>query len=441
MSVLHALGVTPPTISSIMATGQGQNQGGVNQNNQGNNQSVNQINANNSNGYPPNGSYPVVGSNHNNTSYAPEMSRNVQFNNMTNNHNQFDNQVSQMGQNTVLSGVDDDISQLAKRNRPNPILEREEDREEKFHQDMGSLSTSHYHFPTGRRCSPRPIDALRFERMGPHEWGIVETKVYDVCEFMKMLALDMGDSSVCLIDETILQKSIGFLPKKHAVKMSLGGIGYKSSAEGVTSLEKELTLNDSLVTSWTKSDRPQLREMACQWQWQKQLPSLQREGESVGKDETLITFWRSSDTTDFTSSGRNSCACDNCQDTDVPCHGGGNHIGPGHNSCSCNDCSHGLTHHNHEANMVENSLINESYSLPTTVPSQTTPFNQTLPLHSDNIIIQRPRQSHVHMHNHNTHNKPKGYLVYEQSLQVGVVVRANVALGLKEDLWYAYICI
>jgi hypothetical protein len=29
----------------------------------------------------------------------------------------------------------------------------------------------------GRRCSPRPIDALRFERMGTHEWGIVETKV------------------------------------------------------------------------------------------------------------------------------------------------------------------------------------------------------------------------------------------------------------------------
>jgi hypothetical protein len=66
---------------------------------------------------------------------------------------------------------------------------------------------------------------------------------------MKMLALDKGDSSVCLIDETILQKSIGFLPKKHALKNGgLGGVGFKSSSDGVTSLEKELTNNDALVS-------------------------------------------------------------------------------------------------------------------------------------------------------------------------------------------------
>ena len=127
------------------------------------------------------------------------------------------------------------------------------------------LSTSHYHFPTGRRCSPRPIDALRFERVGSHEWSIIETKVYDVCEFMKMLALDMGDTPVCLIDESALQKCSGFLPRKVAGKIGLGGIGYKSTVEGVMSLTKELTLNNSLITSWTKADRPQLREMACQW--------------------------------------------------------------------------------------------------------------------------------------------------------------------------------
>mmetsp|Transcript_28268 Transcript_28268/g.27102 ORF Transcript_28268/g.27102 Transcript_28268/m.27102 type:complete len:327 (-) Transcript_28268:759-1739(-) len=213
------------------------------------------------------------------------------------------------------------------------------------------------------------------------------------------------------------------------------------------SLEKELTLSDALITSWTKSDRPQLREMACQWQWQKQLPSNQTQGD-MNKDETLITFWRSSDTTDFTAFGRNSCACDGCQDGDTPCHGG-SHSGPGHNSCDCNGCSHHPpTHqHNHEN---ENVLkMNDNYPHPSSVPILNIPSSQTFPQVIDINATQRPRQGqgqsmgqshqshqpHVNMYNHNIQNKPKGYLVYEQSLQVGIVVRANASIGLREDLW------
>ena len=309
------------------------------------------------------------------------------------------------------------------------------------------LSTSHYHFPTGRRCSPRPIDALRFERVGTHEWSIVETKVYDVCEFMKMLALDMGDTPVCLIDESMLQQSSGFLPKKLSAQIGLGGIGYKSTNDGVMSLTKELTLNNSMITSWTKADRPQLREMACQWQWQKQLPASDIEGDSGSKDETMITFWRSNDTTDF-SLGRNSCQG---ADNNRPCGGGG---GAGcHNSCG--GCSGADTHDDHNNGYSNGSSHLDEYSVngkesnPITVPftvgvsiSQQNLIENSL-YNNGQLLRQRPHTQHSNSYSnhisqpHIQHVKKqsKGYLVYEQTLQVGVVVRANPAIGVMEDLW------
>ena len=352
------------------------------------------------------------------------------------------------------------------------------------------LSTSHYHFPTGRRCSPRPIDALRFERVGTHEWCIVETKVYDVCEFMKMLALDMGDTPVCLIDESILQKSQGFLPKKMSSAIGLGGIGYRSTLDGVVSLTKELTLNNSMITSWTKSERPQLREMACQWQWQKQLPALDSE-ENGSKDETMITFWRSSDTTDFSLGGRNSCLCSGSQDGENshPCGGGSG-------ACGCEGDS-GMHNHYHDQSQINNqnnmniqnnsgsqNHINNNNQINNNLNqsnhqnnNQSMNQNQNQNQLSRDMIRGSPRENstgikhsdlssndftahaHIHQHQHqgrqltnapyaqhsNVHisqlhmqfalKQPKGYLVYERSRRVGVVVRANASIGLKEDVW------
>ena len=401
------------------------------------------------------------------------------------------------------------------------------------------LSTSHYHFPTGRRCSPRPIDALRFERVGSHEWSIIETKVYDVCEFMKMLALDMGDTPVCLIDESALQKSSGFLPRKVSGKIGFGGIGYKSTVEGVMSLTKELTHNNSLITSWTKADRPQLREMACQWQWQKQLPAADSEGETSGgsKDETLMTFWRSSDTTDFSLGGRNSCLCHDCSDVDDshPCGGkgssrcggcgGADGVMYGHeeskaqngyqhphlptqpqqqqllptqnqnqnqnqipNLNQLQNLTQNLTqnpnhamnhnpntnqHYNNNIqnqNPVQNLIINPSeyadgiyrgtVGLPQPSPVFGNNNNENM-FHPANGQPLRPQQqqqqqqqqqnkqqqsimpgynTHTHTHAHSQYysrssSQPKGYLVYEQTLQVGIVIRANPFIGIHEDLW------
>jgi hypothetical protein len=361
---------------------------------------------------------------------------------------------------TGAAAQDDDKSLPAKRMRATPPSEAmalenpsTEIKALTHPETAPGLSTSHYHFPTGRRCSPRPIDALRFERVGTHEWCIVETKVYDVCEFMKMLALDMGDTPVCLIDESVLQKSLGFMPKKMASKIGLGGIGYKSTLDGVMSLTKELTLNNSMITSWTKSERPQLREMACQWQWQKQLPAIDSE-ESGSKDETMITFWRSSDTTDFSLGGRNSCLCNGCTDAENthPCGGSSS---SDHSACGC-DGENGVHKHHHDqnVNMVMNQNMNmnqRSIEHGRGSPMEHTSANKqsvsSSSEHSSNFQHQSRQQANapyalqhnnVHisqLHMQFTHNQPKGYLVYEQTLQVGVVVRANASIGLTEDLW------
>jgi hypothetical protein len=47
--------------------------------------------------------------------------------------------------------VDEDMSQSVKRSRSNPAVERINEEEERIHPDTGSLSTSHYHFPTGTK--------------------------------------------------------------------------------------------------------------------------------------------------------------------------------------------------------------------------------------------------------------------------------------------------
>ena len=428
------------------------------------------------------------------------------------------------------------------------------------HEISSGLSTSHYHVPTGRRCSPRPIDALRFERVAAYEWSIVETKVYDVCEFMKMLAMDMGDTPVCLIDESILQESPGLILRKQATKNGFGGIGYRSALEGVMSLTKELTMNNCMITSWTKADRPQLREMACQWQWQKHLPASESDGDNGLKDESMMSFWNSSDTTDFSMGGRNSCggcagkeggrACDGeGQGIDDPCacggeshseidegarhslgngqdqrdnsnqsnsnHSNGNGSGNGshqlqlqlqnqiqnhkNNSNGINNNGNGngnsnLSSNSHNTNtnyghmqngnlnintnMNTNGNANQSTSAkPSEMSNSNSNFNAsgsvTMSMNM-NTSYQRhsssPRQSDPNSNHHfssnyenrrpNTtnsqfaqfslknhlshttlsrapfvHYQPKGYLVYEQILQVGVVIRSNPAIGLREDLW------
>lgn len=382
------------------------------------------------------------------------------------------------GPTSGAAAQDDDKSLPAKRMRSTPPSESmaldnpsTESKPPSHPETATGLSTSHYHFPTGRRCSPRPIDALRFERVGTHEWCIVETKVYDVCEFMKMLALDMGDTPVCLIDESVLQMSSGFMPKKMASKIGLGGIGYKSTLDGVMSLTKELTLNNSMITSWTKSERPQLREMACQWQWQKQLPASDSE-ESGSKDETMITFWRSSDTTDFSLGGRNSCLCNGYNDTDNnhPCGGCSSNE---HSACGGCNGDTGVNKHQHDQNqnmnmnpnMNQNQNMNMNLNQHSIEQGRGSPREHSLSNtqsvsssleHSSNSMGHQNQNQNQHqsrqqmnapyaLHHNNVHisqlhmqftqSQPKGYLVYEQTLQVGVVVRANASIGLSEDLW------
>ena len=535
MSVLHALGDTKPVIASQPVQFQSSSSSSVSQTPHFNGNS-------NGNG---NG---ASSSNFN----SGEINRNPQCNA----HGTNQACCGTCGLDTASVSADDDKSAPAKRARvTSQIGETNGDApipDSKPHspsETTPGLSTSHYHFPTGRRCSPRPIDALRFERVGSHEWSIIETKVYDVCEFMKMLALDMGDTPVCLIDESALQKCSGFLPRKIAGSIGLGGIGYKSTVEGVMSLTKELTLNNSLITSWTKADRPQLREMACQWQWQKQLPAADSEGGSEGggsKDETLMTFWRSSDTTDFSLGGRNSCLCYDCSDVDDshPCGGKASGCGgcggaegdqarilygheesktqngyphphvpqpplhqqqkqqqvllpsqtqiqdqsqiPNINLRNINqNPNHVMNNHNlnHHQNQNQNQNQNQHYSniqnpvqnqglgsseypegayrntvgLPQPSPSfnnnngNENMFNSSngQPLRQQQqqqqqqpIISSYAQHTHTHAHPYGhpsyhsrSSSQPKGYLVYEQTLQVGVVIRSNPFIGIHEDLW------
>ena len=63
--------------------------------------------------------------------------------------------------------------------------------------------------------------------------------------------------------------------------------------------------------------------MACQWQWQKHLPASESDGDNGLKDESMMSFWNSSDTTDFSLGGRNSCGGCNGKEGGRPCDGEG----------------------------------------------------------------------------------------------------------------------
>ena len=88
--------------------------------------------------------------------------------------------------------------------------------------------------------------------------------------------------------------------------------------------------------------------------------------------------------------------------------------------------------------------MNPSYQQYSSSPRSSDPnhFSSNYENRRPHNSSQHPQYQHQNHLSHTTlsrapfvHYQPKGYLVYEQILQVGVVVRSNPAIGLREDLW------
>lgn len=117
----------------------------------------------------------------------------------------------------------------------------------------------------GHPISQMPLYALRFEKVSPTEWEIMETRWFDVQALLDVLTKPvnpfLSDSSrpvevvLCFVDETALQEDL-----------QAGKLAGRLIPSSRGSLTRELQQRKALITSWPEREMSQFARFVQTWQ-------------------------------------------------------------------------------------------------------------------------------------------------------------------------------
>jgi hypothetical protein len=317
----------------------------------------------------------------------------------------------------------DTDSLLAKRPRPDgsfsPILGR-----------VGS-------FGTVRRQMPLPpLPTLRFDRVGPQEWRVHSCMTFDVDSLLAELRMREADSTLYLVDDkNILAQcscanSASDAPgngKQLTTNLfKVSGATYICRDQGgIVSLSTELESAQALAATWLDTDHQQVSRFALSWQLTAirvggtdETPrgngnvSPQRLLSGGGSRVPLLTYWQSGAYRQASSVPASATITATVPESEPS--GGSNKVTEGEKSSNGqSECEK-----NHDTSAAPKGGSAE-------VPPLVVP--PTSPMLMKSLSFGRVPSALI--------GPMRGALCYERVLQVGIVVRACPALGLREDIW------